>query len=137
MSISCPIVTGYNANAIFISPLSTRLFSSPSPLIPPTKSIRLSVRRSVIPNISRSIRLEDTVTSRIPIGSLSSYVPSFAVKEYHLPSTYRKIVQTSRRIDILTLLLNFKILTQFIKEFINCQSVKILHNSIIVYNTKM
>ena len=30
-------------------------------------------------------RFEEMVTSNTPIGSLSSYVPSLAVKEYHLP----------------------------------------------------
>ena len=46
--ISCFIETGYSANAIFISPESTLFFNSPSPLIPPTKSILLSERKSFI-----------------------------------------------------------------------------------------
>lgn len=44
----------------------------------------------LIPKISLRIRSEDIVTSSIPMGSLSSYVPSFAVKEYHFPSIYRE-----------------------------------------------
>ena len=90
MSISCFIDTGYRAKAIFISPLSTLCCNSSSPRIPPTKSIRLSERKSFIPKISLRIRSEDIVTSSIPMGSLSSYVPSFAVKEYHFPSIYRE-----------------------------------------------
>ena len=86
--INCCMVTGYKARAIAISPESTRRFSSPSPRIPPTKSILLSERKSVMPNISRRMRSEDTVTSSIPIGSESLYVPSLAVSEYHLPSRY-------------------------------------------------
>lgn len=43
---NCSIETGYRAKATFISPLSTRFFSSPNPRIPPTKSIRLEVRKS-------------------------------------------------------------------------------------------
>ena len=35
---------GIEANATFISPLSTRFFNSPRPRMPPTKSIRLSER---------------------------------------------------------------------------------------------
>lgn len=38
----------------------------------PTKSIRRSERRSLIPRISSRIRLEEMVTSNTPIGSLSS-----------------------------------------------------------------
>src|SRR5574344_2133713 len=45
ISIICFIDTGYSARAIFISPLSTRRFSSLSPRSPPTKSILLSERR--------------------------------------------------------------------------------------------
>lgn len=85
MSISCFIVTGYNARATRISPLSTRRFSSPSPRMPPTKSMRLSERRSLMPNISSNMNFEEMVTSSTPIGSASSYVPGFAVSEYHLP----------------------------------------------------
>ena len=46
ISIICFIETGYIAKATAISPLSTRRFSSPRPRIPPTKSMRLSVRKS-------------------------------------------------------------------------------------------
>ena len=38
--------------------------SSPRPLIPPTKSILLSVRRSLIPSTLSSTRFERMVTSR-------------------------------------------------------------------------
>ena len=86
MSINCFMLTGQRAKATFISPLSTRSFNSPRPRIPPTKSIRLSERRSLIPRTLSSMRLEEIVTSSTPIGSLSSYVPSLAVKLYHLPS---------------------------------------------------
>src|SRR6266496_420724 len=41
---SCSIVTGYKLNAICISPLSTLFSNSFKPLMPPMKSIRLSVR---------------------------------------------------------------------------------------------
>ena len=44
--------TGYKAKATFISPLSTRRFNSPNPRIPPTKSIRLEVRKSWMSQIS-------------------------------------------------------------------------------------
>lgn len=44
----------------------------PSRGFPPTKSIRRSERRSLIPRISSRIRLEEMVTSNTPIGSLSS-----------------------------------------------------------------
>ena len=46
MRMSCSIDTGNRASATAISPLSTRRFSSPRPRIPPTKSMRLSLRRS-------------------------------------------------------------------------------------------
>lgn len=39
MSINCFIDTAYNARAAFISPLSTRRFSSPNPRIPPTTNL--------------------------------------------------------------------------------------------------
>ena len=56
MFISWSMVTGYKAKATAISPESTRLFNSPRPRIPPTKSIRLSRRRSVMPRMSRRIK---------------------------------------------------------------------------------
>ena len=46
----------------------------------------LSERRSFMPRISSKIRLEEIVTSRTPIGSLSLYVPCLAVNEYHFPA---------------------------------------------------
>ena len=90
ISIICFMLTGYRARAIAISPLSTRFLSSPSPLIPPTKSIRLSLLRSWMLRMSRRIKLDEIVTSRTSIGSLSLYVPSFAVNEYQLPSKYNE-----------------------------------------------
>lgn len=39
-----------------------------------------------MPRISSKIRLEEIVTSRTPIGSLSLYVPCLAVNEYHFPA---------------------------------------------------
>ena len=36
------------------------------------------------------IKFEEIVTSNTPIGSLSSYVPGLAVKEYHFPPKYRE-----------------------------------------------
>ena len=82
MSMICFIVTGCKAKATFISPLSTRCFNSPRPRIPPTKSIRLSVRKSLIPKILSKTKLERIVTSRTPIGSASLNVPGFALSLY-------------------------------------------------------
>ena len=49
-------------------------FQFTQPRIPPTKSIRLSERKSLMPKISSRIKFEEIVTSNTPIGSLSSYV---------------------------------------------------------------
>ena len=72
MSVSCFMETGYSAKATFISPLSTLEDRASRPLIPPTKSMRLSVRRSLIPRSLSRTRVESTVTSSTPIGSESS-----------------------------------------------------------------
>ncbi len=55
ISVRSSSVVGYIENAIFIS-VSARFSSSVRPLMPPTKSILLSVRGSVMPNIG-AIRL--------------------------------------------------------------------------------
>ena len=48
-----------------------------SPLIPPTKSIRVSVRGSCIPSSGESIFSCRILTSRMPIGSLGNFFLCF------------------------------------------------------------
>lgn len=55
---------GIESERHFISPLSTRLFSSPKPRNPPTKSIRLSLRKSFMFRISSNMRREEISTSK-------------------------------------------------------------------------
>ena len=85
----------YGMNPLFTLPLYSAGMSVDSVLfyryalaivVPVSYTHLLSERRSLIPNISSNIKLEEIVTSNTPIGSLSSYVPGFAVKLYHLPS---------------------------------------------------
>ena len=81
----CSMETGYSASAIAISPELTLLSNSSNPLKPPTKSIRLSDRKSFIPRILSRISREDISTSRLPIGFVGSKVDGLAVSKYHCP----------------------------------------------------
>ena len=85
MLISCCIDTGKRAKATFALPESTRFCNSPRPRIPPTKSMRVEVRRSSIPSTWSSTRLDKMVTSSTPIGSLSLKVPGLEVSLYQFP----------------------------------------------------
>ena len=86
MVINWSMVTGYKAKAAAISPESTRFFNSPKPRIPPTKSIRVLVRRSLISSNLSNTRLDKTVT---PTSKVVVVVRAFfGVKEYQRPSRY-------------------------------------------------
>ena len=62
-------------------PLVTRRSSSAVPRMPPTKSIRLSVRGSAMPRIGPSTRSCSSDTSSEPIGSRRSIVASSSVEQ--------------------------------------------------------
>ena len=115
ISISCFMVTGYKANATFQSPDLTRFSNSPKPRKPPIKSIRLSVRRSLILRIGLNIRSERIVTSSTPIGSLSLNVPCLCSELIpFLIKVHAEFMQCSRLIYSASFFFNRKILRQLL-----------------------
>ena len=87
--ISSATEVGNIANASAISPLSTRRSSSPNPRIPPTKSIRLSVRGSPMAKIGSNSCFCRMDTSSLAMLSSSS---TDALNATDHPGTYQMCV---------------------------------------------